>query len=156
MSKKTLNKANLVQLGADRLAELVLELAEGSAALKRQARMALSAAQGSKNIAVDIRKRFVSLRRATSYVDWRKQRALVKDLNGLLSMIETHVVQDDPNEAFELLWSLLQLAPGIYERTDDSNGSIGDVMGYAVELISKVAPSISQDPKLLAERILEA
>ncbi|MFU8779341.1 MAG: DUF6880 family protein, partial [Roseovarius sp.] len=45
MSKKTLNKANLVQLGADRLAELVLELAEGSAALKRQARMALSAAQ---------------------------------------------------------------------------------------------------------------
>lgn len=31
MSKKTLNKANLVQLGADRLAELVLELSEGSA-----------------------------------------------------------------------------------------------------------------------------
>lgn len=156
MSKKTLNKANLVQLGADRLADLVLELAEGSASLKRQARMALSAAQGSKDIAVDIRKRFVSLRRATSYVDWRKQRALVKDLSGLLSMIETHVVQDDPNEAFELLWSFLQLAPSFHERTDDSNGSIGDVMGYAVELISKVAPSIEQDPKLLAERILEA
>jgi hypothetical protein len=69
MSKKTLNKANLEKLGADELAALV----QGSAALQRRARMELSAAQGPADVAADLRKRFVSLRRSTSYIDWRKQ-----------------------------------------------------------------------------------
>ncbi|MDD7973816.1 hypothetical protein PUT78_22495 [Roseinatronobacter sp. HJB301] len=79
MSRKTLNKANLEKLGADTLAALVMELVQGNAALQRRARMEQSAAQGPKDVAADLRKRFASLRRSTSYVDWRKQRALVKD-----------------------------------------------------------------------------
>lgn len=39
MSKKTLNKANLEKLGAEKLAELVMDLVQGSAALQRRARM---------------------------------------------------------------------------------------------------------------------
>ena len=35
MSKNTLNKANLERLGAPKLAELVMELVRGSAALQR-------------------------------------------------------------------------------------------------------------------------
>nr|WP_111298337.1 DUF6880 family protein [Paracoccus saliphilus] len=156
MSKKTLNKANLEKLGAEKLAELVMDLVQGSAALQRRARMELSAAQGPKDVAADIRKRFASLRRATSYLDWRQQRALVKDLEGLLSAIEHKVAPDDAGEAFELLWSLLKLAPSIHERTDDSNGAIGSVIADAVDLIAKVAPRISPDREALAERILEA
>ncbi|MBM3606177.1 MAG: hypothetical protein FJX25_16065 [Alphaproteobacteria bacterium] len=156
MSKKTLNKANLEKLGAEKLAELVMDLVQGSAALQRRARMELSAAQGSKDVAADIRKRFASLRRATSYLDWRQQKALVKDLEGLLSAIEHKVAPDDAGEALELLWSLLKLAPSIHERTDDSNGAIGSVMADAVDLIAKVAPRISPDRETLAERILEA
>ncbi|MFN2306487.1 MAG: DUF6880 family protein, partial [Paracoccaceae bacterium] len=72
MSKKTLNKANLERLGAPKLAELVMELVQGSAALQRRARMELSAAQGHKDVAADLRKRFASLRRSRSYVGWRK------------------------------------------------------------------------------------
>jgi hypothetical protein len=80
MSNKTLNKANLQKLGAERLAALVMELVQGSAALQRRAQLELSAAQGPKDVAADLRKRFASLRRAGSYLDARKQRALVKDL----------------------------------------------------------------------------
>ncbi|WP_443069370.1 DUF6880 family protein, partial [Sulfitobacter sp. HI0129] len=75
MSKKSLNQANLEKLGAAKLAALVMDLVQGNAALQRQARMELSAAQGPKEVASDIRKRFASLRRSTSYVDWRKQKA---------------------------------------------------------------------------------
>ncbi|WP_296644805.1 DUF6880 family protein [Roseinatronobacter sp.] len=50
--------------------------------------MELSAAQGPKDVAADLRKRFASLRRSTSFVDWRKQRALVKDLEILVSLLE--------------------------------------------------------------------
>ena len=118
--------------------------------------MALSAAQGPKEVAVDLRKRLASLRRSTSFVDWRKQRALVKELEGLLAMIETSVAPHDADEAFELLWSFLQLAPSIHERTDDSNGAIGDVMREAVDMIAKVSPEITVTRTGLAERILEA
>lgn len=156
MPKKTLNKANLETLGAEKLAGLVMELVQGSAALQRRARMELSAAQGPKEVAADLRKRFASLRRSTSYVDWHKQRMLVKDLEGLLGMIETTIASQDADEAFELLWSFLQLAPTIHARTDDSNGAVGDVMRGAMDIIAKVSPRISVDRKALAERILEA
>ncbi|RBI70908.1 hypothetical protein DQW77_13220 [Roseovarius sp. TE539] len=156
MSRKTLNKTNLERLGAAALADLVLDLVAGNAALQRQARMALSAAQGPKDIAADIRKRFAALRRASGFLDWRKQRALVKELDGLLDMIESRIAPEEADTTFELLWSFLQLAPSIHERTDDSNGAVGDVMGRAVELIGAVAPRITAEPRALAERVLEA
>src|SRR6056297_1503270 len=156
MSRKTLNKTNLERLGAAALADLVLDLVAGNAALQRQARMALSAAQGPKDMAADIRKRFATLRRASAFLDWRKQRALVRELDGLLDMIEARIAPEDADTAFELLWSLLHLAPSIHERTDDSNGAVGDVMSRAVDLIGVVAPQISAAPEALAERVLEA
>jgi hypothetical protein len=156
MSRKTLNTANLEKLGAEKLAMLVMDLVQGSAALQRRARLELSAAQGPKDVAADIRKRFASLRRSTSYVDWRKQKALVKDLGGLLAMIETTIAPHDANEAFELLWSFLHLAPSLHARTDDSNGAIGGVLADAVDLIATVSPRLTVDPETLAERILDA
>src|SRR6056297_1055528 len=156
MSRKTLNKTNLERLGTAALADLVLDLVAGNAALQRQARMALSAAQGPKDMAADIRKRFATLRRASAFLDWRKQRALVRELDGLLDMIEARIAPEDADTAFELLWSLLHLAPSIHERTDDSNGAVGDVMSRAVDLIGVVAPQISAAPEALAERVLEA
>lgn len=133
-----------------------MDLVAGSAALQRRARMELSAAQGPKDVAADIRKRFASLRRSTSFVDWSKQRALVKDLRSLLGMIETAIAPQDADEALELLWSFLQLAPSIHQRTDDSNGAVGDVMGEAIDSISKLSSRISVAPRALAERVLDA
>ena len=156
MSKKTLNKTNLEKLGAEKLAALVLDLVKGNAALQRRARMELSASQGPKELAADLRKRFASLRRSTGFVDWRQQKTLVKDLSGLLGMIENSIAPHDADEAFELLWSFLQLAPSIHERTDDSNGAVGDVFSDAVDLIATLSPRMSIDGKSLAERILDA
>lgn len=156
MSKKALNQKNLESLGAEKLAELVMELVQGSAALQRRARMELSAAQGPKEIAADVRKRLASLRRSKSWIDWRKQRALIKDLDALLEMIETKVAPHDANEAFELAWTFLTVAPALYERTDDSNGAIGDEMSFAVRLIEKIAPEVQLAAEVLADRILDA
>lgn len=156
MGKKTLNKPNLEKLGAEKLATLVMDLVKGSAALQRRARLELSAAQGPNDVAADIRKRFASLRRSTSYVGWQKQRALVKDLTDLLRMVADTVAPHHPTEAFELLWSFLQLAPSIHERTDDSNGMIGGVMDDAMDLVAELSPQISISPDALAGRILDA
>ena len=42
MSKKTLNKDNLAALGADRLADLLVEVSTGSADIKRRLRLELA------------------------------------------------------------------------------------------------------------------
>ena len=42
MSKKTLNKANLADLGVDRLGELLIEVSQVSADIKRRLRLELS------------------------------------------------------------------------------------------------------------------
>ena len=156
MSKKTLNKENLLDLGAEKLAELVLDLVNGDANLKRRVRFELSAAQGPKDIAADVRKRLTSLRRATSFLDWRKQRAFVKDLYDLVEVIEEKIAPDLPSDAFELLWTLLSIAPTIYERTDDSNGNVGDVFSSAMRAIENIASNVQLEPMTLADRLLDA
>lgn len=156
MAKKTLNAENLERLGAARLAALVMDLVQGSAALQRRARLELSAAQGPQEVAADLRKRFASVRRSTGYIDWRKQKTFAKDLAGLVAMIETGVAPFDADEAFELAWALLHLAPSIHARSDDGSGAIGDALRGATEVIARLAPRLTAAPTLLADRILDA
>ncbi len=156
MSKKTLNKKNLIALGADNLAELLLEISRGNAAQQRRLRMELSANAGAADVARDIRKRFATIRRSTAFVSWRQQSAFARELADLIGMIQARVVPDDPGEAFELLWAFLQLAPSIFERSDDSNGTIGGVMSDAMEALSDLAPQLNVDSTILADRVFEA
>ena len=53
MSKKTLNTANLAALGAERLAELLIEISTGSADMKRRLRLELSHNLGPAELARD-------------------------------------------------------------------------------------------------------
>jgi hypothetical protein len=56
-------------------------------------------------------------------------------------------------EAFDLLWRLLDLAPSIYERCDDSNGSIGGVMTDALHDLGAVSLAAKPDMPALVERV---
>ena len=156
MSKKSLNKANLTGLGAERLAELLLEVTTGNAALQRRLRLELSAAQGPGEVAREVRKRFAALRRSTSFVDWRGRHKLVQDLEAHLSMIVDKVAPEDPETAFDLFWALLDLAPSIHERADDSHGNIGDVFRDAMAEFQEIGPRAASDSHALAERIFAA
>lgn len=156
MPKKALNKKNLVALGADVLADLLLEAVKGDAARQRQVRRVLSADQTPQEAASDIRKRFASLRRAKSFISWKAQRGLVKELTDLIEVIEKQIAPEEPNIAFDLLWSLLSLSPSLQERTDDSNGTIGSVMYFAMNAIETLAPSLGIDSSILADQVFEA
>ena len=80
-SGKTLNARNLAALGAERLAELLLELAEGDAAAKRQLRLELTSQSGDgSDVVAEIRKRLNAIAKSRSFVDWQRIRMLAKDL----------------------------------------------------------------------------
>lgn len=156
MARKALNKANLVALGADTLADLVLETVKGDAARQRRVRMVLSADQGLEAIRADVLKRFASIRRGRSFLSRKAQMKLAQELSDLTQLIETRLAPDAPDTAFDLLWTQLHLAAGIHERTDDSWGTIGDVMGDAMAAIARLAPRLSKAPEALAEDVFEA
>ncbi len=155
-SKKTLNLENLEALGTKRLAEVLLELAAGDAAVKRRLRLELSAEAGPEAVAVDIGKRLTALRQARSFVDWQKRPAFVKDLDQQRQLILDKVAGDRPDLALELMWRFMDLAEPVLERVDDSRGDVGDVFRQACRDLGTVAAKASPDPTRLADRVLEA
>lgn len=156
MSKKTLNKDNLTELGAERLADLLLEVSTGSADIKRRLRLELSHNVGATELARDVRKRLVSLRKSTSFVGWRKRKSLIKDLRTQVDMITEKIAPEEPTEAFDLLWQFIELAPSVYERVDDSRGDVGDVFREALARFEDIGPRAFLDPKALASRVWDA
>ncbi len=153
MSKKTLNTANLEVLGAKKLASLLIEVSTGSADIKRRLRLELSHNLGTSELAHAIRKRLATLRKSTSYVGWRKRKALIKDLDTQVVMIVEKVAPEDPSSAFDLLWQFIELAPSIYERVDDSRGEVGDIFRSAILHFQDIAPSAMLGVEALAARV---
>ena len=69
-SKKTLNAKNLEALGAQRLAELLIDLGTANAAVKRRIRL-VAGAQSPGEVANEVRKRLTTIARSRSFIDWQ-------------------------------------------------------------------------------------
>lgn len=155
-SKKTLTAENLEALGAQRLAELLMDIAEGDAAVKRRLRLELAAREAPETVAAEVRKRLAQIARARSFVDWRKVRDLAADLEAQRRAIVDQVARIDPAEALELMWRFMGLAESVHERCDDSNGVIGDVFRGACRDLGPLADMAKSDPVALADRVFAA
>ncbi len=153
MSKKTLNAQNLAALGADRLAELLIEVSTGSADIKRRLRLELSHNLGPQELGRDVRKRLVTLRRSQSNIGWRKRKAFVKDLQTQAEMITKRIAPDDAALGFDLLWQFLDLAPAVFTRTDDKTGDISEMFANARTNLGPIAERALLDPDALADRV---
>ena len=154
-SETTLNAKNLAALGAKRLAELLLDVTAGDAAAKRRLRLELASRNGG-DVASEIRKRLVSIARSRSFVDWRKVKELASDLKAQREAITAHVSATRPDQAFDLLWRMLEMVPSIYERYDDSNGAIGSVIASARDDLGAIAAEAGQPVGALADRVFAA
>jgi hypothetical protein len=154
-SEKTLNVKNLAGLGAERLAELVLELSAGDAASKRKLRLELVSRSGGADVAPEIRKRLVTIAKARSFVDWRKIKALALDLDTQRIAITTYVAPSAPAEAFDLMWRILAMAESIYERCDDGNGTVSNVIALARADLGAIGEKASLAQSALADRVFE-
>ncbi|MEE4237371.1 MAG: hypothetical protein V2I51_11685, partial [Anderseniella sp.] len=155
-SKKTLNVKNLEALGAERLAELLIEISQGNAAAKRRLRLELAGLVGPAELAREIRKRLATIAKSRAFVDWHERRRLIQDLNTQLDAIVDQVAAKDPAEALDLLWRFLELAPSVFERSDDSSGDISAVFANACDQLEPVAVAANPDPVSLAERVFAA
>jgi hypothetical protein len=154
-AKKT-TLETLEDLGARRLAELLLEFGEEDAEIKRRLRLELAGEAGAEVIAADITKRLVALRRARSFIDWPKRRSFVKDIDLQREMIATKVAETRPDLALDLMWRFMDLAEPILNRVDDSYGDVGDVFRQACRDLGAIAGKAVSDPIQLADRVFQA
>lgn len=155
-AKTTLNAKNLEALGAQRLAELLIEISTGSAAHKRRLRMELAGNHSSAEVAREVRKRLSSIARAKTFIDWRKVKATKADLETQRKTIVETVAVDDPLEAFELIWQFLALADSIFQRSDDGSGSLIQSFHQACTDAGVIAKLAGVDIDVLAEKVFKA
>ena len=155
-SRKTLTLDNLVTLGTERLATMLVELAEDSPEIKRRLRLELAAAEGGEAIAAEIGKRIATMKAARSFIDWQRRREFVKDLDLQRAMIVDRVAPTRPDLALDLMWRFMDLAEPVIERVDDSNGSVGDVFRSACDDLGVIAAMARPGQPDLADRVFVA
>jgi hypothetical protein len=156
MPRLVITPETLATLGAERLAALLSELADGNVALKRRLKVELEARDDPSSAGRAVRKRLATIGRSRSYVEWDRVGALAADLNAQREAIIMLVAPGDPKGAFELGWMLLGLADPLYDRCDDSNGEVGSVLSQTARDLAVLAPAARPDPTALAARIFDA
>lgn len=155
-SKKTLNAQNLETLGAERLAQLLIEISTGDAGIKRRLRLELAGAQGPAEVAREVRKRLTTIARSRSFVDWHNRSALVSDLSTQHRAIVEQVGSKDPAEALDLMWRFLALADSVFARCDDSSGTVIEIFHDAIDSLGTIAETARPNPIALADRVYTA
>lgn len=156
VAKTALNTKNLETLGAERLAELLLEISAGNTAAKRRLRLALAGAQSSSDVAKEVGKRLATIMRSRSFVDWQGIKLLADDLDMQRRAIVETVAKAEPGEALDLLWRLMALARSVFERCDGSNEVVISVFRQACRDLGELASMAGADPISLADRAFEA
>jgi len=103
--------------------------------------------------ASEIRKRLSTIARSSSFVEWDQIKKLIRDLELQRNAIVTQVGKDDPSNAMELMWRFVNLAPSVFERSDDGSGRLIDVFHKAVNDLGELAVAANSPPIELADQI---
>jgi hypothetical protein len=155
-SRKAVNAANLRNLGAEALAELLMELADRQPNTKRRLRMELAARVGPGDLAAEIDKRLEMLGASRARVSWRKRPELVVDLDVQRRMIAKTLGALNADLALDRMWVFLDLAESLASRASDPKGEIADVFEAAAADLGGLIAASSQLAPVLAQKFSKA
>lgn len=153
MAKRT-TTAGGKALGADRLAELLMDATAGDANLKRRLRPELAAEVGPADLSLEIDKRLVALAASRTRVAWRKRPELLADLRIHLRAVVDRLGAAAPEPALERLVAWFDLYPGLTTRVKDPKGELAALFLEAAEDLGRLASQV--DPDRAASSLAEA
>lgn len=143
-------KQKLIDLGAEALAEVLLDLAVYSDEADDLIEQLV--ATPKENIQ-RFKKKLSGLKQSRRFIDWRGAAGFSRELEMLLQNLRTGV--DDPLTGIELITAFYEADNTIFEMCDDSSGDIGDVFRYdAKELFVDYAKRCA-DKEKIADIILK-
>ena len=141
-ARKTLSQVNLAALGADRLADLLIQATVGDANLKRRLKLELAAEVGAPDLALEIDKRLAALTASKTRVSWRKRPELIADLQVHRRMIVDRLAAADARLALDRLVAWFDLYPGLGGRVKDPKGELSGVFFDAADDLAVVASAV--------------
>ncbi len=145
----------LEQLGARALAELLMAAAQTDTALTRSLRLALAGTDGAGRLAAEVEKRLRTIARSKGFIAWDKVRPLARELDGLRKTIAGPLAANDPRAAVTQMRLLLGPGTGVFERSDDGSGTLGEVFRQASAALGKLWGLVEdRDPLALAGEVL--
>jgi len=155
--KPALSIDKLKDLGAEKLAQLVLAEAERNAGFRRQVKAALAGKSGAQAIAKLIDRRLSGLDRAKSFIEWDRVRAFRDDLHSLTDTITSELGPAAPDLAIDRLLRFIATHERVFERVDDSSGRVQDVYYQAIEATGNLVLTLPKpEADLLPDKIMAA
>jgi hypothetical protein len=153
-SQKKVTPENLAGLGAERLAQILAEVAETRTDLKRRLRMELAAGLGASHLAPEIDKRLAAVETSRGQVTWRQKPAFLRDLDALRGLIADRLTLEDAAGASERLWRLLATAPQTIRRLREQDEALDAIYRRAARDQGRLLAA--HDPHLAAQALIEA
>ena len=137
-------KQKLIDLGADALADALLDLTVHSDDADDLIERLIAT---SKENVQRFKRKLANLKRSNRFVDWRGAAGFARELGMLLQGVKAGV--DDPLTGVELIAAFYEADHIIFEMCDDSSGNIGDVFRYdAKELFVDYASRCAEKEKI--------
>ncbi len=153
--KPALTIDKMKDLGADKLAQLVLAEAERNAGFRRLVKAALAGKSGPQAIAKLIDRRLSGLDRAKSFIDWDKARAFGNDLGSLVDTITSELGPAAPALAIDRLLRFIATHEKVFARVDDSSGRVQDIYYQAIAATGDLVQALpAPEADLLPDRIM--
>lgn len=150
---RPLNASNLTTLGAERLAELLIETARGRTVAQRLLRLELSGLEGTAELAREVRQRLATIERSQGALDSRGREDLVDELELHRKAIVDRIAPEDAGEALDLMWRFMGLANPILDRCREGDETFARV--FDVSPLGDLASAACPDPGKLADGVFE-
>jgi len=126
MTDLNLKRTQLIELGAEQLADALLELYDMYPAVADVVKRLL--ATPDENIK-RYKTKLASLKRSRRFISWHESGDFALQLQQLLIDLERGV--KEPCAGVELIGRFFEADASIFNRCDDSNGSVGDVFSFS-------------------------
>jgi hypothetical protein len=153
-SRKTLTPENLAGLGADRLADILLGVAETRPDLKRRLRMEVAAEQGAEHLIPQIDKRLATLETSRGQVTWRQKPAVIRDLDALRGLIAERLAGLARPAALERMWQFLETSTPVGRRFHGRDEAAAAVYLQAASDLGALLAV--HDPRMAANQLVDA
>ena len=152
-AKRPLNARNLAALGADRLAELLIQVSKGRTVARRLLQLELAGSEGPAELAREIRQRMAAIGRSRAAFDAQKRQDLVDELELHRAAIVERIAREDRAEALDLMWRYMGLANPIMDRCWDGDDTF--TRAFDLSHLGDLASAAGPDPRTLADRVFE-
>jgi tetratricopeptide (TPR) repeat protein len=154
--EEELTVGRIERIGARRLAEIVVNHCYRDEGLRQAVRIALAALAPGDPLVEMLAAEIDAIRADRHFYEYGESGVLASEIDRIREGITAHLLPTQPLAAAELLGRVIRLDESVFERSDDSDGVIGDAIDEAVADCGRAWAAVPErDPRALAAEVFD-